>query len=187
MKDLDNSNIFLAGACTKGLQSPGIRVGWMVASRRNIETLANYSSFGMGGVNHPSQLYVVKLLEPGRVRLARAAVESHYTSQCKRYGVAFEALGLGLYTGDGGFYHWLELPEGLNTTEFNARLFKQGAAVLEALDCDMGRPHTKDPDYVSPYSRFFRFSIGPLLPKTFDSDIALMKKVLDEYRREVGT
>ena len=37
------------------LQCPGIRIGWVVASKRNIETLANYSSFGMGGVSHPSQ------------------------------------------------------------------------------------------------------------------------------------
>merc|ERR1719333_1778410 len=39
VKDLDNSNVFLAGACTKGLQCPGIRVGWVVASRKNIDTL----------------------------------------------------------------------------------------------------------------------------------------------------
>merc|ERR1711865_1326465 len=57
VKDLDNSNVFLSGACTKGLQCPGIRIGWMVASKSNIETLSNYSSFGMGGVSHPSQMY----------------------------------------------------------------------------------------------------------------------------------
>jgi len=39
VKDLDNSNIFIAGACTKGLQSPGIRIGWIIASKKNIETL----------------------------------------------------------------------------------------------------------------------------------------------------
>jgi len=186
VKDLDNSNIFLAGACTKGLQCPGIRVGWMVASKKNIETLSNYSSFGMGGVSHPSQLYAVRLMEPSRVKQARSAIEKHYTMQRKRYGEAFQALGLGLYTGDGGFYHWLELPEGLNATEFNKRLFKHGAAILEAVDCDMSRPHAKDPDYRTPYSRFFRFSFGPLLPETFDADIALMKRVLEEYKRDVG-
>ena len=186
VKDLENSNVFLSGACTKGLQCPGIRVGWMVASKKNIETLSNYSSFGMGGVSHPSQLYAVKLLEPSRVKMARAAIEKHYTMQRKRYGEAFKALGLGLYTGDGGFYHWLELPEGLNATEFNKRLFKHGAAILEAKDCDMSRPHAKDPDYVTPYTKFFRFSFGPLLPETFDSDIALMKRVLEEYKRDVG-
>ena len=50
VKDLENSNVFITGAATKGLQSPGIRVGWVVASKKNIETLSNFSSFGMGGV-----------------------------------------------------------------------------------------------------------------------------------------
>ena len=40
VKDLDNSNCFFTGACTKGLQCPGIRVGWVVASKRNIEMMA---------------------------------------------------------------------------------------------------------------------------------------------------
>lgn len=43
VKDLDNSNVFVTGACTKGLQCPGIRIGWVVASKKNIEKLANYS------------------------------------------------------------------------------------------------------------------------------------------------
>ena len=73
VQDLDNSNVFLAGACTKGLQCPGIRIGWIVASKKNIETMSNYSSFGMGGVSHPSQLYAVRLLEPARVKRARKA------------------------------------------------------------------------------------------------------------------
>jgi aspartate/methionine/tyrosine aminotransferase len=57
VQDLDNSNVFIAAACTKGLQSPGVRIGWIIASKKNIETMANYSSFGMGGVSHPSQHY----------------------------------------------------------------------------------------------------------------------------------
>ena len=81
VQDLDNSNVFISGACTKGLQSPGIRVGWIIASKQNVETMANYSSFGMGGVSHPSQNYAVKLLEPGRVKQARKAVEQHYNWQ----------------------------------------------------------------------------------------------------------
>ena len=185
IEDLDNSNVFIAGACTKGLQSPGIRIGWIVSSKKNIETLANFSSFGMGGVSHPSQHYAVKLLEPSRVEKARKAVEEHYNWQRGRYGEAFEEMGLGVYTGDGGFYHWLELPEGMTSSELNKRLFKHGAAILCATDCDMARPHSKDPSYESPYSRFFRFSFGPLLPETFDSDIELFRGVYDEYRKEI--
>ena len=185
VEDLDNSNVFIAGACTKGLQSPGIRIGWIVSSKKNIETLSNFSSFGMGGVSHPSQHYAVKLLEPSRVKKARKAVEEHYNWQRSRYGDAFEEMGLGVYTGDGGFYHWLELPEGMTSSELNKRLFKHGAAILCATDCDMARPHSKDPSYESPYSRFFRFSFGPLLPETFDSDIELFRGVFDDYRKEI--
>ncbi len=185
VEDLDNSNVFIAGACTKGLQSPGIRIGWIVSSKKNIETLSNFSSFGMGGVSHPSQHYAVKLLEPSRVEKARKAVEEHYNWQRERYGKAFEEMGLGVYTGDGGFYHWLELPEGMTSSELNKRLFKHGAAILCATDCDMARPHSKDPSYESPYSRFFRFSFGPLLPETFDSDIELFRGVFEDYRKEI--
>ncbi|MDA0947276.1 MAG: pyridoxal phosphate-dependent aminotransferase, partial [Planctomycetota bacterium] len=185
VKDLDNSNVFLAGACTKGLQCPGIRIGWVIASKRNIETMSNFSSFGMGGVSHPSQLYAVELLEPGRVAQAREAVARHYGAQRERYGEAFAAMGLKVHTGDGGFYHWLELPEGLNAHELNKRLFRHGAAILEGFDCDMARPHDKDPAYRSPYESFFRFSFGPLLPESFEADVALLRQVLDEYRAEV--
>jgi len=187
VKDLENSNVFITGACTKGLQCPGIRIGWMVASQKNITVLSNYSSFGMGGCSHPSQHYAVKLFEPERVKKARYAVEHHYNWQRERYGEAFKKMGLGLYTGPGGFYHWLELPEGLNCIDFNKRLFKRGAAILEGPGCDMARPHTKDPNYVSPYMRMFRFSFGPLLPETFDSDIKIMSEVLEEYKRDVAS
>ena len=106
VKDLDNSNVFLAGAC-KGLQSPGIRIGWIIASKTNIETMANYSSFGMGGVSHPSQHYAVKLLEPSRVEKARVAVEQHYNWQRERVAKHSKRWGL-VCTGNGGFYHWLD-------------------------------------------------------------------------------
>mmetsp|Transcript_1626 Transcript_1626/g.4988 ORF Transcript_1626/g.4988 Transcript_1626/m.4988 type:complete len:464 (-) Transcript_1626:161-1552(-) len=186
VKDLDNSNIFITGACTKGLQCPGIRIGWVVASKRNVETMSNFSSFGMGGVSHASQLYAVKLFDPARVGMARQAIEKHYNWQRERYGDALQKMGLNLYTGNGGFYHWCELPDGLNCDELNKRLFKRGAAVLRGIDCDMARPHVKDPNYVSPYTNFFRFSFGPLLPETFESDIQIMSEVLAEYRRDAG-
>jgi len=50
----------------------------------------------------------------------------------------------------------------------------------------MARPHAKDPNYVSPYLNFFRFSFGPLLPETFESDMQIMREVLEEYKRDVA-
>jgi hypothetical protein len=74
----------------------------------------------------------------------------------------------------------------MTSAELNKRLFKRGAAILCASDCDMARPHSKDPNYVTPYTRFFRFSFGPLLPETFESDVQLFSEVFREYKRDVG-
>jgi len=186
VNDLENSNVFITGACTKGLQSPGIRIGWMIASKKNIEKLSNFSSFGMGGVSHPSQLYAVELFKPERVAKQRKAVEEHYNWQRERYGKAFEEMGLKVFTGNGGFYHWMQLPDGMNCKELNQRLYKRGAAILEGIDCDMGRPHSKDPSYESPYLNMFRFSFGPLLPETFEDDMQIMREVLEEYKADLA-
>jgi hypothetical protein len=48
----------------------------------------------------------------------------------------------------------------------------------------MDRPHSKDPGYQSPYSRFFRFSFGPLLPDSYESDVALFREVYERYKEE---
>ena len=174
IKDLDSSNLFVCGAATKGLQAPGIRVGWVVAARRHIETLGNFASFGMGGVSHPSQNFAVKLLEPERLALARRAVPDYYQDQRDRYGEAFVNLGLTLHSGKGGFYHWCELADGLTAAELNRSLFSSGAAILQGPDCDMSRGGDS-----SPLKSFFRFSFGPLEYESFEQDISLLRRTLE--------
>ena len=173
VNDIDSSNIFVVGAATKGLQSPGIRVGWAIASKSNIEILSNYSSFGMGGVSHPSQLYALQLFEPSRVMKSREAVPAFYHSQRERYGEAFERVGLELFTGDGGFYHWCKLPGGLSAEALNQRLFKEGAAILKGTDCDMARQGE-----ASTLREFFRFSFGALPAESFENDIEILERAL---------
>lgn len=172
-EDIDRSNLFVVGAATKGLQAPGIRIGWVVAGKENIEILGNFSSFGMGGVSHPSQVYALELLKEERVSLARRAVPAFYREQRARYGEAFAKLGLELFTGSGGFYHWCRLPGGLAAEDLNRRLFEQGAAILKGTDCDMSRGGAE-----SPLRDFFRFSFGPLKPDSFESDIAILRDAL---------
>ena len=127
----------------------------------------------MGGVSHPSQRYALELLQPDRIALARKAVPAFYRSQRARYGEAFASLGLQLFTGDGGFYHWCRLPGGLSAEELNRRLFTNGAAILKGTDCDMARRGA-----ASPLRDFFRFSFGPLQPESFESDVAILKRAL---------
>ena len=180
VRDLDASNIFVVSAATKGLQAPGLRVGWIVASKKNIELFRNFSSIAMGGVARPSQLCAAKLLDIPRVRLARDAVVAFYCHQRARYGAILRSLGFELFSGDGGFYHWARLPHGLTADEFNERLFQHKAAILPGQLCDMFR---RGP--VSPHSRFIRFSFGPLPPEAFDNDVAILRACLPEHVHDV--
>lgn len=171
--NIDQTNIFVAGAATKGLQAPGIRLGWIVASRENVEILGNYSTFVMGGVSRVSQIYGEALLETKRVTQARRAVSTFYTQQRKRYGSALNDMGMQLFSGDGGFYHWCKLPNKIKADQFNERLFKLQAAILPGRLCDMHRRGA-----ASPLQEFFRFSFGPLPASSFDEDIKILRAAL---------
>ena len=171
--NIDESNLFVSGAATKGLQAPGIRIGWVIAAKKNIEILGNFSSFGMGGVSRPSQLFTMKLFSRERTDLSFKAIPEFYGGQRNRYGKAFSDIGLKLFSGKGGFYHWCKLPGNLTAAELNDRLFPHGAAILKGTDCDMARLGTE-----SPLSQFFRFSFGPLKTDSFDTDIKILGKVL---------
>jgi len=173
--DINDTNIFVTGAATKGLQSPGIRIGWAIAAKHHIEILGNFSSFGMGGVSHPSQCYALELMAPGRIEQVRKAIPEFYQHQRQRYGEAFDKMGLKLFTGDGGFYHWCQLPGGMSAQQLNERLFKEGAAILKGTDCDMRRLGDE-----SPLDDFFRFSFGPLAPESFEQDIEIMRRALTQ-------
>ena len=177
VKDVNNSNIFIAGAATKGLQAPGIRIGWVVAAKKYIEILGNFSSFGMGGVSQPSQLYALKLFDEKRIDLARDTISRFYDMQRKKYQNGFLELGLELFSGNGGFYHWCKLPGNLTSEKLNEELFKRGAAILKGTDCDMHRLGN-----ASHLRHFFRFSFGPLFPNSYDSDLKILGEAINSIR-----
>ncbi len=171
--DIDATDLFVLGAATKGLQVPGMRVGWAIAAKRHVEIFRNYSSFGMGGVSRASQLYVTELLQQDRVAHARKAIASFYTGQRQRYGEALSGMGLELFSGDGGFYHWLRLPKGLTGDSFNERLFAHRAGILPGRLCDMARRGDR-----GPLGDLIRFSFGPLGPDSFADDVRILKSCL---------
>lgn len=171
--DIDRTNFFVVGAATKGLQAPGLRIGWVVAARRYIEIFRNFSSIGMGGVARPSQLCATELLRIDRVRQARDAIQRFYNGQRERYGRGLRDLGFELFTGSGGFYHWGQLPGGMSASEFNQRLFRRSAAVLPGPVCDM---HHRGEE--SPLRTFIRFSFGPLKQESYDEDMRILEECL---------
>ena len=173
--DINETNIFVIGAATKGLQVPGARIGWVVASESNIEVFRNYSSIGMGGVSRLSQIFVTELLETERVQHAREAVSEYFAEQRDRYGGGLAKLGIELFTGDGGFYHWCKLPGDLTSAELNSRLYQHRAAILPGKLCDMLR---RGDD--GTHGNLFRFSFGPLSQDSYESDMELLGKCMEQ-------
>jgi len=174
IKNINDSNIFVCGAATKGLQAPGIRLGWVISSTKNIEILGNFSSFGIGGVSRLSQIYAENLLDRARTDLAHNALPKFYDKQRFKYADAFNKMGLDLFSGDGGFYHWCKLKNGMTAQDLNDVLFKSGAAILKGSDCDMRREAEK-----STLKNFFRFSFGSLHPDSFKSNTEILSRALN--------
>ena len=174
IQDINATNIFVVGAATKGLQAPGLRIGWVVASEEHIELFRNWSSIAMGGVSRLSQICAARLLEIKRVTQARNAVQSFFDQQRKRYREGLEQAGIELFTGDGGFYHWGRLPDGLSAMELNERLFKFKAAILPGVYCDMARRGQQ-----SPLNDYIRFSFGPIPAEDYDSDMQILHESLE--------
>jgi aspartate/methionine/tyrosine aminotransferase len=169
--DIDQTNLFVVGAATKGLQVPGMRVGWVVAAKQHIEIFRNYSSFAMGGVSRASQLYVTQLLQRDRVAQSRQAIAKFYTDQRRRYAEGLSRLGFELFTGDGGFYHWMRLPGGLTGDAFNERLMRHDAAILPGRLCDMARRGD-----AGPLGTMARFSFGPLAADSCERDLEILAR-----------
>lgn len=172
--DINQTNIFIVGAATKGLQVPGARIGWVVASAANIEVFRNYSSIGMGGVSRLSQILVTELMQTERVQHARESVSEFFAEQRDRYQEGLQKLGIELFTGDGGFYHWCKLPGDLTSATLNERLYKHKAAILPGKLCDMLRRGDQ-----GTHGNLFRFSFGPLLPETFEKNMEILAECVD--------
>lgn len=173
IRNINDTNIFICNGATKGLQAPGARIAWVVASKSNINICRNYSSIAMGGVSKISQIFVTSLLQMDRVRQAKQALQEHYDRQRLRYGKALTRLGCTLYSGNGGFYHWFKLPGDLTADEFNNRLFLHDAAILPGSLCDSLRRGD-----ASPFKQFVRFSFGPLQLDSYEKDIEILQKCM---------
>jgi DNA-binding transcriptional MocR family regulator len=91
------------------------------------------------------------------------------------YATGLQELGFKLFTGEGGFSHWVKLPGELTADDLNRCLYKRGAAVLPGQFTDMLRRGSS-----SPLKQFFRFCYGCSDPKKIEADLSIFKDAFAE-------
>jgi aspartate/methionine/tyrosine aminotransferase len=175
VKNIDETNIFVICGTTKAFQIPGIRVGWAVASKEHIKALNNFGTYATGNVSHAAQKVALQILDEKKNQQLRRAIPDHYFKIRDVYTTGLQELGFKLFTGEGGFSHWVKLPGELTADDLNRCLYKRGAAVLPGQFTDMLRRGSS-----SPLKQFFRFCYGCSDPKKIEADLSIFKDAFAE-------
>ncbi len=112
-------NIVSIGSFSKIL-APGLRLGWLQAAPAVIERIVRCGLLDSGGGLNPFTSGVVRsALEIGGVDRALGRLRQTYAARLKAMGAALRAhlpAGVRLIEPAGGFFVWLTLPEGTDTT-----------------------------------------------------------------------
>lgn len=164
VEDFDKEPVVLVDGLTKSFRYPGWRLGWVIASRRVIDTLAAAGSFLDGGPCRPIQRAAIRALEPVQADLETSALRRVF--KAKRDLTLEKLQGIGVqfpHEPQGTFYAFGfvgDLPEPLNTGEgFMREAFRHRVLTVpgEYFDVNPGRTRKG----ASPLTPWVRFSFGP--------------------------
>ena len=166
VEDVERDPVLIADGITKGLRSPGWRVGWVLAPSSWIAPLERVAGTLDGGASRPAQRGALTLLEPERAELETRAIRVRFAEKRAVLLEGLEALGVQVpYPPTGSMYVWgdvSKLRAPWNTDEgFFREALKQRVItvpgrffVLRAGDA------ARAPKRPAPYP-WVRFSFGP--------------------------
>lgn len=127
--------------CSKTI-SPGLRLGWMCASRKLISRLSGIRQLTDLHSSCNSKQIVERFMGSREMERHLAFIRREYR---ERRDIMIEALnryappGLSWNRPEGGYYLWCRLPEGVPASELTAKAAAKGVAVLPGV-----------PTYLSP-------------------------------------
>ena len=116
MWSLDRDTVMRLGSFSKSL-SPGLRVGYLTAGAEIIDRIGGCGLLDSGGgVNHFASMVVAEMMHSGSFREIATAGQARYA---ERRAVLAAALDPALFTftaPDGGYFLWLQLPDGVSSS-----------------------------------------------------------------------
>ncbi len=145
LKSLDSdSTVVLLGSFSK-IAFPGLRVGWLVATRTLIRKIAEAKQWCDLHTDQLSQAVLLRFAQSGRLADHR---EKMLAAGRERLRAAIEACERELPPGvrftrpEGGMNLWVELGEGVDDGEMLARAQRSGVHYLPGRAFSAGRDHT---------------------------------------------
>ena len=128
-------NVLSLGTFSKIL-APGLRLGWIQATPDLLKTLLASGALVSGGnFNHFTSHLVRKLMESGELAAYVAHLRASYTERAQAMDTALRKHLAGIARWQkpgGGYFFWLELPEGADTARSRPRPAPPGRASCRA-------------------------------------------------------
>jgi len=131
-------NVLSLGTFSKIL-APGLRLGWIQTTPDLMKTLLASGALVSGGnFNHFASHLVRKLMESGELAAHAASLRASYAERAQAMDVALRKHLAGVarwQKPDGGYFFWLELPEGADAAALEAAARAAGTGFLPGSAC----------------------------------------------------
>ncbi len=138
MQTLDRTHVLSLGSFSKIL-APGLRLGWIDADPAHIDALSGCGVLRSGGGASPFTAAIVEsALETGLLADYLARVREVYRRRCHTLITAIEAelpRSVTFERPTGGFFVWLQLPEGSDATALLQRAHAEKVGFLPGARC----------------------------------------------------
>jgi DNA-binding transcriptional MocR family regulator len=131
-------NVLSLGTYSKIL-APGLRLGWIQASPAPMKTLLASGALVSGGnFNHFTSHLVRQLMESGELAAFVASLRARYAERAQAMDIALRKHLSGIarwVKPGGGYFFWLELPEGADASTLESAARAAGTGFLSGVAC----------------------------------------------------
>jgi 2-aminoadipate transaminase len=159
MLSLDSAGSVVYASSFSKTVCPGIRVGYLVGPAERIASIAKRATSTYISPGMVSEAIVYEFCVSGALERSSARVRDALAERCDRLaGALAEALpGARFVTPDGGYFLWVELPDGLDSAKLVAAAAERGVAMIDG-----------DDFVVDGRSGAIRLSFAPVTPAEID-------------------
>ena len=132
MREFDGCSRVISFGSFSKILAPGLRTGWIHAAEEIVDKFTSSAlAFSGGGFNQFGSVLIKHAIDLGLLEKNTDLLRKVYSNRSRVMGESLlKELGSSVeYTSpNGGFYYWIQFPEGFNTEEFLSECEDQGVS-----------------------------------------------------------